>query len=155
MYQIYKHTVPNGKIYIGRTKLSLNKRFQGGSGYRTNKVFYADILAYGWNNIKHEVLETVETIEEASEREGYYILKYRANEPEYGYNKFSNQQKYGSNYKPKGYKKVECIETGIIYDSASVASRETGIDNSAITKCCKGMRKTIGGYHWKYVEMIE
>ena len=38
------------------------------------------------------------------------------------------------------------------YKSAMDASSETGIDNSGIGKCCKGKKKTAGGYIWKYAE---
>lgn len=33
------------------------------------------------------------------------------------------------------------------------AEKETGIDNSSISRCCKGKQKTAGGYKWEYVEM--
>lgn len=52
--------------------------------------------------------------------------------------------------KNKGNKPVKCIETDIVYISTVSANRETGIDNSSISKCCKGKRKTAGGYHWQY-----
>lgn len=32
------------------------------------------------------------------------------------------------------------------------ASEKTGISASSICNCCKGKRKTAGGYRWKYVE---
>lgn len=48
------------------------------------------------------------------------------------------------------YKPVKCIETGIIYKGAKIASKETGVDNSDIGKCCKGKLKSAGGYHWEY-----
>lgn len=45
---------------------------------------------------------------------------------------------------------VKCIETGIIYSSAYSAQRETGVRQSGICSCCRGKRKTAGGFHWKY-----
>ncbi len=47
---------------------------------------------------------------------------------------------------------VICIETGQIYGSATDAKRKTGIDNSAISKCVRGLANTAGGFHWKYAE---
>lgn len=38
------------------------------------------------------------------------------------------------------------------YVSVSEAERKTGIYNPNIVKCCKGERKTAGGYIWKYTE---
>lgn len=45
--------------------------------------------------------------------------------------------------------KVQCVETGMIFDSISDAARFTGA--SHICKCLKGKLKSSGGYHWKYV----
>lgn len=35
-YKIYKLTVPNGKVYIGMTKLKLKDRWNKGKNYRRN-----------------------------------------------------------------------------------------------------------------------
>ena len=42
-------------------------------------------------------------------------------------------------------KKVICIETGVIYESASAAGKSVGI--SSVDSCCRGGTKTAGGYH--------
>lgn len=47
-------------------------------------------------------------------------------------------------------KSIVCVETGVIYPSTREAERVTGIDHSAISKCCKGTRQTCGGYHWRF-----
>lgn len=49
-------------------------------------------------------------------------------------------------------KRVVCIETGVIYDSALEASRIIKRDVSQLCKCCRGVRKSCGGYHWCYVD---
>ena len=50
-------------------------------------------------------------------------------------------------------KAIQCIETGIIYESASEAARKVkGTTQSKICMVCRGKRKTCGGYHWKYYE---
>ena len=41
------------------------------------------------------------------------------------------------------------------YESASEASRITGICRSGIGKCCKGKQKTAGGYIWRYADEVE
>lgn len=38
------------------------------------------------------------------------------------------------------------------YPSVSQAGRETGIDRSCISACCRGKQKTAGRYTWKYAE---
>lgn len=39
-----------------------------------------------------------------------------------------------------------------IWDSMHNVERELGINNGNISACCKGKRKSAGGYVWKYVE---
>ena len=48
-------------------------------------------------------------------------------------------------------KEVVCVETGEVFSSIRQASKSSGVDFSSITKCCKGKRKTAGGYHWQYL----
>lgn len=48
--------------------------------------------------------------------------------------------------------KVINIETGIIYESITEAANQTNISKCNIARCCKGERKTAGGYHWEKVE---
>lgn len=85
-YIVYKHTAPNEKVYIGITSNKYYRRWQGGLGYRTQKLFYRAIQKYGWKNIKHEVLLRDLSESEAKEKERELILQYRSNEKEFGYN---------------------------------------------------------------------
>lgn len=52
-------------------------------------------------------------------------------------------------------KAVRCIETGEVYYGTREAGRKTGLDSSTISKCCRGVLKTTGGYHWEFVEKEE
>ena len=72
-YTVYRHISPSGKSYIGITKQIAEKRFQEGSGYKTQPVFWRAIKKYGWETFKHEILEEGLNVIEASEREAYYI----------------------------------------------------------------------------------
>lgn len=47
---------------------------------------------------------------------------------------------------------VMCIETRKIYKSATLAGKELGIDNSTISKCCRGENKEAGGLHWMFAD---
>lgn len=49
-------------------------------------------------------------------------------------------------------KRTLCVETGIIYSSASEAYRQTHISQGNISAVCRGQRETAGGYHWKYID---
>jgi len=55
-------------------------------------------------------------------------------------------------------KKVLCIETNEIFPSATKAGQKYGIDNSSISKVCRGQRNYAGNHpdtgiplHWKYL----
>ena len=47
-------------------------------------------------------------------------------------------------------RKVKCIETGKVYESAAEAGRKTGVSAGGISACCRGSQKTAGGYRWIY-----
>lgn len=42
-------------------------------------------------------------------------------------------------------------ETIACYNSASEASRKTGISKTCITRCCRGEREQTGGFLWEYL----
>ena len=86
MYSIYVHTTPDGKKYVGSTSQKPKIRFNRGRNYRNSTRFYDAIKFFGWDNIQHHVLETVEDKETALKREEYYTLLWRTNEPDFGYN---------------------------------------------------------------------
>ena len=70
--------------------------------------------------------------------------------------------KYNANYgtklekisKGKNWRasKVECIETGEIFDSLIEAEEKYNIKYQSISACCRGITYTAGGYTWKYIE---
>ena len=47
-------------------------------------------------------------------------------------------------------KPVVCVETDQFFWSMGEAKRATGCDDTTITRCCRGIKKTCGGYHWRY-----
>ena len=66
------------------------------------------------------------------------------------------RQKLSESHKGKPHPKIRrpvvCVETGVIYVSITEASEQTGALGCHISACCKGKRKTAGGYHWEYVD---
>ena len=88
MYKVYKYTnLLNGKIYIGQTCSSLEKR-AGHNGYKYKKCiyFYNAIKKYGWNNFRGEILLDNLTREEANLMEIKLISFYNSNNKSIGYN---------------------------------------------------------------------
>ena len=68
-------------------------------------------------------------------------------------NELNRQAHLGA--KNKMSKPVFCIETQVIFASQGEAGRVMNCDSSTINKCCKGVKKTAGGYHWRYATQEE
>lgn len=63
----------------------------------------------------------------------------------------SNRKRY--NHLQKKVVQID-IKTGKeikTYDGIKEASRDTGANSGSIVKVCKGIRKTAGGFNWKYI----
>ena len=172
-YCIYMHKNKiNSKIYIGQS-CNLNVRWHPIS-YKDCSYFYNAIQKYGWDNFEHIILEDSLSIEEADQKEKYYIEKYNTLNRDYGYNlksggnnsyvlstetrqkiKKSNQQFFLKHQEvfsdrlakmhEKAKKKVICLNTNDIFESQLLAAKWAGLKNSApISRCCAGERKTAG-----------
>ena len=46
------------------------------------------------------------------------------------------------------YKKVKCLDTGVIYNSGKDAALANNLSTSKISAVCHGKRQTTGGLHW-------
>ena len=87
LFKVYKHTFPNGKVYIGITsKENVNQRWLKGLGYKHCPYIFNAILKYGWDNIKHEILLENLTEQEAQQKEIELIALYKSNNKRFGYN---------------------------------------------------------------------
>ena len=85
-YVVYKHTCPNGRAYIGITKQNLERRWRSGTHYDYNRRFFLEIVKYGWDNFKHEVLASGLSYEAAKQKETEYIEKFKTADERFGYN---------------------------------------------------------------------
>ena len=162
-YTVYKHTTPDGAVYVGTTSQKPHLRWNFGKGYKKNKEFFGIITQVGWDNIKHEILEENLTKEQAYKKEIELIDHYRKNGLCLNIHKGGNTSRKGLPHsdetkeilreqKPK--KKVLCLETDTVYESIHDAGKKTKTRYQDIWRVCKGQRKTCGGYHWKYAEEI-
>lgn len=84
---VYKHTVPNGKVYIGITSMKPSRRWAMGEGYKANEDFYKDIVDFGWDNIDHRVIASGLMKNDAEIEEDRLILEYKSYLTQRGYNK--------------------------------------------------------------------
>lgn len=85
-YTVYKHTSPSGKVYIGITRQTPERRWDNGKGYKHSPHFRAAIEKYGWDAFKHEILATGLTKEEAERAEVELIAKHQSTDRRFGYN---------------------------------------------------------------------
>lgn len=100
---IYKITnTINGKVYIGQSQHSFNKRYERNGvgaervlacyefakerGDSYNKHLYHSMKKYGVENFTVEILEQCKTIAKLNSREKYYIKLYNSGDPDFGYN---------------------------------------------------------------------
>lgn len=112
-YTVYIHKFPNGKHYIGLTKMSTDRRWgKNGEGYKTQYVYKA-IQKYGWDNIKHIIYKDKLTAEEAMKLEQELIEQYNSIIDGYNINP-GGELGYGCpnvyNYKGKGYTIYQLLE---------------------------------------------
>lgn len=155
MFSVYKLTAPNNKIYIGMTSINPVKRWNSGYGYDDNKMFWEDIVKYGWDNIKREIVFTSENENEAHEAELRLILHYDSTNPDKGYNR-----SYISNLIHSSKKiGVTCINTNRKFRSLKKAAAYAHTTGQNIREVCENEKET-AGFHpktkqplkWKYTK---
>ena len=86
LYLVYKHTAPDGRVYIGITKDFPNHRWRDGRGYDGQKKMSDAIQLMGWLNFTHEIIAAGLTEEEARRIEAEKIAEYNACDDAYGLN---------------------------------------------------------------------
>lgn len=53
---------------------------------------------------------------------------------------------------PQIWKKVICLETGVVYESLKAAAKDVNCKAENIGACCHHRKITIGGYHWEFYD---
>lgn len=94
-YSVYKHTFPNGKVYIGITSQEPNERWgvngrryltKNKNGRYNQQLMARAICKYDWDNVKHEILFNNLTKIDAEQKEMDLISYYKSNKKDFGYN---------------------------------------------------------------------
>ncbi len=79
-----------GKIYIGKTTVSLAQRKgdHKAKAYKhgSNSSFHEAMRKYGFDNFQWEIIDKAKTLDELNEKERYRIARLKTSEKEYGYN---------------------------------------------------------------------
>jgi hypothetical protein len=169
-----KHESKKG--FIGRwkrhiTALNLNKH--------PNKEIQAIYNKKGIKCLQFEILEILKNKQKCKEREIFYIDKYKATNPNFGFNKLRISL---VNYKIPNQKTREKISKSLMgkarplylkeklgnpvvqydlemneiarYYSVTEAAKITGISRQLIGCAANGKYKTVGGFKWKKVKDI-
>ena len=156
-YSIYCYTNNiNNKKYIGQSK-NISRRCHP-SNYKGCTKFYRAIEKYGWENFTQTILADNLSLEEANLKEEYFINLY--NTIENGYNlktgglncEYSETSIQKMSESCTSKRKIICLETQKVYDSAKAIEKELGFANANIIACCKQKLSTAYGYHWLYLE---
>jgi hypothetical protein len=93
VYTIYCHIhAESGRRYIGQTKKTWKTRWNQhvykSKNHKLGKRshFWSAVHKYGPDAFDHEILETCSTLEEANAAEQKWIIHFRSNETEFGFN---------------------------------------------------------------------
>lgn len=147
---IYKYTSPSGKIYIGKTKNTLEERAKDeeGSGYKGCTRFYAAIQKYGFCNFKREIIEECDN-KILNDKEQYWIAYYNSTDQNIGYNILS-----GGDDGPDVSKRVCQYSSDKklikIFPSLTDAAREFHCSISLLSECVHKKKNTCKGYYWSF-----
>ena len=168
-WSVYVLTVPNGKKYIGTTNREPKRRWNYGYGYEKNQPFFAEIMEYGWDSIKKEIIASGLSQNDAHILEQELIKQHNSTDPMYGYNRAAGGIGTTGFYPSKESRekmakshigiKNHCVPVyqfdgggNLVASFASVkeASSITGIKYKSIINCCSGVTKQAGGYIWRH-----
>lgn len=132
-YTVYKHTSPDGKVYIGVTSDKLQHRWRGGHGYESNPHFARAIRKHGWDAFRHEVIAEGLTPQEAEQMEIALIAQYDSTNPAKGYNRDTG----GRRRSPETMAKVSATLTGVKWTDERRAKASRDRKGRKLTEECK------------------
>lgn len=161
---IYKITNKlNGKSYIGATtrplKVRIREHFKG--LYQRNNYFHNEIRSVGELNCDICVLEKDIPQDKLLNREEYWILKFKSNNPKYGYNKktegigakfYAYKQVYQFGHKGgfvKKWKSCRDIAQWLLENNLPKTKKEQNVVAAIYSHCLKKDKKYCG-YYWSY-----
>ena len=178
-----KNTI-NNKAYIGSAVGHYRRKGQHLYLLRNNKHFNSHLQSswnkYGETNFEFKVLEFVKNKEELSDREEFYITKFKSNNNERGFNfrtycktnlgvKRSLKSRLKQSVSKKGktpnidYKKIAILNSKAVkgvnkrtgetlaFKSIKEAGESLGIQRTSISKVLNKKLKSTGGFYWDLI----
>lgn len=132
-HSLYIHIAPDKRVYIGVSTNVWYRWKDKGAQYR-RKRFREAIEEFGWDNFEHHIIKRKLTEEEADLLEQLFIAHYNATDLRYGFNKCTG----GTRRAEYRNRKVICLNTKRVYDSAYIAEKKTGVLSTFIILNCNG-----------------
>ena len=122
-YQVYVHTFPNGKKYVG-CSVDAKARWASGHGYIQNEQMYNDILHYGWKNIVHEILYENLSKEDAYQLESKLIIEMKTYQDKFGYNKSQGSVEGVAHFSKDGIRRLaKAMATRVVSEESRAKMR--------------------------------
>ena len=130
---LYIHIAPDKRVYVGVSKKIAFRWRNKGVGYGKRR-FGKAIEEFGWDNFKHYVIKNKLTEQEADLLEQLFIAYYNSTDLKYGFNKCTG----GTRRDEYRDRKVICLNTKRVYDSAYIAEKKTSVLSTLILLNCNG-----------------
>lgn len=146
---IYKiENLINHKIYIGQS-IDIKTRWYKHKSSKDDLLIHRALQKYGSSNFSFDIIEECPQ-EELNDKEKYYIKYYNSLIPT-GYNMTPGGNSGTGITRRKKVLQYD-LEGNYLktFDSILEASRQTKINDSNISSCCKGNRNYAGGFQWRY-----
>lgn len=87
LFYVYIHIFPNDKKYVGVTENVSQRWGNYGLPYSKNIKMYEDIIKYGWENVRHEIVLETKSSYKARQLEKKLIEIFDLTDEKKGYNK--------------------------------------------------------------------
>lgn len=146
------YNINNGGMFRDRLSEESKRKLSDFNKGKTLSEETKDKISKAFKGEKHPMYGKHHTQEA---RRKMSLSKSGRNHPNYGKH-LSDETKLKISQKYKNKKSVAMIDIKTknilrAYPTVRDACKDTGTQESNIVKCCKGNRKTAGGYIWKYV----
>lgn len=163
IYSVYVHkNLKNEKYYVGMTSKEPKERWHSGWGYKNNSEMWSDIQNSDWNkDWVHGILGKFENKKDALKyeafliamldtiRNGYNISTFSSNPSEETKKKISESMT--GQYNARQTPVLQFSKSGeFIAEYPSIGEAERCFGCNHIWDCCRGKRKSCGGFIWKY-----
>jgi group I intron endonuclease len=150
----------NGKIYIGQTWQTLERRWGNGGGYWSCTYLHNAITKYGKENFYYETLTFCGTQETADHLEEYFMQKYNSRNPNIGYNiRFGGSRgKLSEESKRKigiaSAKKIVSEETRMKISEAGKGRKHTEETKQKMSETSRERKVNVGKKHTEETKAI-